>query len=257
MAMFAGSAEHYDEFMGRYAFQVAAELIDDAAITPGMRVLDVGCGPGTLTGLLVSLLGATQVAAIDPAPQFATATHVRNPGADVRTGGAEDLPWSDDTFDAALACLVIGFMSDPEQGCREMARVVRPGGTVAACMWDIAGDRMGMLARFWDAVRSVHPEAGGEHAMPGTSEGEIAGLFERVGLDDVVAGEVSAHVDYPGFEDFWRPLTYGIGPAGQYLVALPDSECDQVREACRAALPSGAFTVDATAWCARGTVAAR
>ena len=91
-----------------------------------MRVLDVGCGPGGLTHELVARTGAERVAAIDPAAQFADACRERHPGADVRVGGAEELPWEDGAFDAALAQLVIAFMSDPDQGIREMARVTRP-----------------------------------------------------------------------------------------------------------------------------------
>src|SRR4051812_47960050 len=126
--------------MGRYTRTLAPALTDAAGIAPGMRVLDVGCGPGGLTDVLAARVGAANVAAIDPAPQFAAACRERHPGADVRVGAAEELPWPDGAFDATLASLVVAFMSDADQGVREMARVTRPGGTVAACMWDIPGE---------------------------------------------------------------------------------------------------------------------
>ena len=155
---FAAPAEHYDRFMGRYAPTLAEALADFAGVGARMRVVDVGCGPGGLTRELVARVGAANVAAIDPAPQFAAACRARYPGADVREGIAEALPWPEAEFDAALSSLVIGFMRNPDQGVREMARVTRPGGVVAGCMWDIAGGGMTMLRLFWTAVREVDPE---------------------------------------------------------------------------------------------------
>jgi len=251
---FAAPAEHYDRFMGRYAPTLAVALADAAGVTAGMRVVDVGCGPGGLTRELVARVGAKYVAAIDPAPQFAEACRERNPGADVRVGAAEQLPWADGEFDAALSQLVIGFMRDPDRGVAEMKRVTRPGGTVAACMWDIATGGMTMLRIFWSAVRSLDPESQGERRMAGTVEGDIAERFSRAGLVDVVGGALVARADYAGFEDFWEPFTLAVGPAGEHLASLPEEHREAVRDACRAALPSGAFSLDARAWSASGTV---
>ena len=252
---FAAPAEHYDRFMGPYVPTLAAALADSAAVTAGMRILDVGCGPGGLTRELVTRVGAGNVAAIDPAPQFVAACRARNAGADVREGVAEELPWADGEFDAALSSLVLGFMHDPDRGVREMARVTRPGGTVAACMWDTTAGGMTMLRTFWTAVRQLEPGVEGERRMAGTSEGDIAERFERAGLKDVVAGAVTARATYTSFDDFWEPFTFAVGPAGAYLAALPEDRRAHVREACRAALPAGPFSLDARAWYARGTVA--
>ena len=251
---FAVPAEHYDRFMGRYTPSLAVALADAAGVAGGQRVVDVGCGPGGLTRELVARVGASNVAAIDPAPQFADACRARNPGADVRVGTAEQLPWSDGEFDAALSSLVIAFMSDPDQGVREMARVTRQGGTVAACMWDIAGDGMTMLHTFWTAVRKVDPAAEGERGLVGGSEGDIAGRFQRAGLEDVAGGTLTARADYADFDDFWEPFTLGVGPAGQHLRSLTAEQQAAVREACRDALPDGSFSLDARAWYARGRV---
>src|SRR3954447_4708040 len=155
--------------MGRYTRTLAPRLADAAGVSGGMRVLDVGCGPGGLTDVLAARVGEQSVAAIDPAPQFVEACGARHPGADVRVGVAEELPWDDGAFDAALSCLVIAFMRDPDRGVAEMARVTRPGGTVAACMWDIATGGMTMLATFWAAVRTVVPDVAGEQDRPGTA----------------------------------------------------------------------------------------
>jgi SAM-dependent methyltransferase len=251
---FAAPAEHYDRFMGRYLPTLAVELVRAAGLTPGMSVVDVGCGPGGLTRELVRCVGADNVAAIDPAPQFVAACRSRNPGADVREGVAEELPWPDARFDAALSSLVIGFMADPDRGIREMARVCRPGGTVTACVWDMATGGMTMLSTFWQAARSVDPTVVGERGMAGTTEGDIAERFRAAGLAHVVDGSLTAHADYSGFEDFWDPFALAVGPAGAYLASLTEQQRTDVREACRELVPSGSFTLEARAWYAHGVI---
>jgi ubiquinone/menaquinone biosynthesis C-methylase UbiE len=251
---FASPAEHYDRFMGRYSANLAPLLADAAGVAAGDRVLDVGCGPGSLTSVLVARLGADHVAAIDPAPQFAAACRERHPGADVRQGGAEELPWADGTFDAALACLVIAFMRDPEQGLREMVRVVRPGGTVATCMWDVPGGGMTMLSTFWKAAREIDPGAEGEHMLPGMAKGDLGERFRAAGLDDVVESTLETGAAYTGFDDFWEPFTLAVGPAGAYLRKQPAERQEAIRERLRSTLPDGPFELPALAWFARGTV---
>ena len=254
---FAAPAEHYDRFMGRYAPMLAAALADAAGVGPGMRVADIGCGPGGLTRELVGRVGAENVAAIDPAPQFAAACRERNPGVDVREGVAEELPWAVGEFDATLSSLVIGFMRDPHRGVHEMMRVTRPGGVVAACMWDIAGGGMTMLGIFWAAVARVDPVAQGERRMAGTVAGDIVQRFRRAGLGDVTGSALTARAPYAGFDDFWEPFTLEVGPAGQHLRSMPEDRQAIVREECRAVLPGGPFTLEARAWCARGIVPLR
>lgn len=171
---------------------------------------------------------------------------------------AEQLPWASAEFDAALSSLVIGFMHDPDRGVREMARVTRPGGTVAACMWDIAGGGgMRHVDRFWNAVGQLAPSVAGERQLPGTAQGDLVARFNRAGLERVVGSALMARADYAGFDDFWEPFTFAVGPSGQYLASLPVDQRERVREACREKLPRGAFSLDALAWCASGTVAAR
>ena len=136
---FVVAAESYDRFMGRYSVQLGPQLATFAGVIAGMRALDVGCGPGALTSVLVDRVGADQVSAVDPSPPFVEAVRARYPGVTVLQASAESLPFPDRAFDAAIAQLVVHFMADPVAGLAEMARVTRPGGVVAASVWDHAG----------------------------------------------------------------------------------------------------------------------
>jgi SAM-dependent methyltransferase len=240
--------------MGRYTVPLAHALADEVEVGEGMRVLDVGCGPGGLTSELAGRVGAENVAAIDPAEQFVAACREHNPGADVRQGVAEELPWENDAFDATLSCLVIAFMRDADAGLREVERVTRPGGKVGICMWDIAGGGMTMLRLFWSAMKSVKPGVEGEQRRAGTAEGDIAERLRRAGLREVADGALEVSADYSGFEDFWQPFTFAVGPAGQAFAALEDEDKTAVREAIRAELPEGPFTLAARCWYATAIV---
>src|SRR5580692_2275835 len=154
-------------FMGKYSEPLAARFADLAGIRSGQRVLDVGCGPGALTAQLASRTGPDAVSAVDPSPSFAAAVRERLPGVDVRLAAAEKLPFPEGAFDAALAQLVVHFMADPVAGLREMSRVTRPGGVVAACVWDHGPDGRGPLSPFWDAAQEIDPTLEGEASRAG------------------------------------------------------------------------------------------
>ena len=136
---FEVAARAYDRFMGRYSQQLSPQLADLAGVRAGQRVLDVGCGPGALTAELVDRVGEEAVFAVDPSESFVAAARERFPGVDVQRGTAEQLPFVDGAFDAALAQLVVHFMTDPVAGLRVMNRVTSSGGTVVACVWDHVG----------------------------------------------------------------------------------------------------------------------
>jgi SAM-dependent methyltransferase len=246
------AADAYDAFMGRYSVPLSPQLADLAGVRAGQRVLDVGCGTGALTSELVARLGGTSVAAVDPSASFVEAIRTRQPDVDVRRAPAEALPFDDATFDAALAQLVVHFMTDPVAGLREMARVTRPGGSVAACVWDHAGGQ-GPLGLFWSAARSLDPGVADESRLAGVREGHLVQLFSEAGLRDVAAATLSVRRAHPGFDDWWEPFTRGVGPAGAYVGTLGEAHREALREACRARLPGGPFEVTAVAWGARGT----
>ena len=245
------AADAYARFMGVYSEPLADRFVDLLDLRAGQRVLDVGCGPGVLTARLASRLGASSVVAIDPSAPFVEATRRRVPGVEVHEGLAEDLPFVDDMFDLSAAQLVVHFMSDPVAGLTEMARVTGPGGVVAACVWDHAGDA-GPLAAFWRAVHDIDPDAPGEADLAGTREGHLAQLFGEAGLQDVEPATLSVRVRFATFEDWWQPFTLGVGPAGGYVAALDDEGRDVLRARCAQLLPDAPFEITAVAWCAVG-----
>src|SRR3954449_2544827 len=159
------AAERYDAFMGRWSRLLAPGLADLAGIHGSVRVLDVGCGTGMLTTELVRRVGPACVTAEDTSAPFVTAMHERFPDVDVRHASAEALPFDDDAFDAALAQLVVHFMADPVAGLREMRRVTRAGGVVAACVWDF-GRGLGPLDLFWQEAAMVRPGVEDERGLP-------------------------------------------------------------------------------------------
>ena len=251
---FAVAADKYDRFMGRYSRELAPRLIEFAGVEPGMAVVDVGCGPGPLTERLVGRVGAENVAAADPSEPFVAAVRERAPGADVRQAPAEELPWEDDRFDAALSQLVVNFMRDADAGASQMRRVVRPGGVVAACTWSYAQD-MQMLRGFWDAARRLDSGAPDEGTtMRYRTAEELDELWRRVGISDVETDHLIVETSYTGFDDLWEPFTFGVGPAGAYLAKLDPEQRERVRAELFKGLgePAGPFTLSATACAVRG-----
>jgi SAM-dependent methyltransferase len=253
MKSFAVPAEAYDRFMGIHSRQLAPQLAGLAGLTSGDRALDVGCGPGVLTTELVMRLGAASVAAVDPSESFVAAARARHPDVDVRRATAEALPYPDRAFDAALAQLVVHFMADPVAGLREMARVTRPEGVIAACVWDHAGERTPVSA-FWRAARELGLGAQDESALAGAHEGHLVELFRTAGLRDVENTVLVARVEYSSFDDWWQPFSFGVGPAGASFLSLSPGQRARLRERCEALLPPAPFELASFAWAARGIV---
>jgi SAM-dependent methyltransferase len=254
--MFLTPAAAYDRYIGRYGPTLAGALIEFAGVERGMRALDVGCGTGALTAALADRLGAENVSGVDPSEPFAEACRARLPGADIEIAGAEQLPFEDGAFDVVLSQLVLNFMSDTRRGVGEMTRVTRPGGTVAACVWDYAGE-MTLLRAYWDAAHEVAPERAAEAdeaLMRWCSPTELAELWSGAGLEHVRTGPLIARAAYEGFEDLWDPLPTGVGPAGAFCKSLDDATQAALHDAFRRRLGAGdaPFELTARAWAVVG-----
>jgi SAM-dependent methyltransferase len=249
---FLAGGSSYDSFMGRYSLPLASVFADAVGVRSG-TALDVGCGPGALTGVLADRLGAEAVSACDPSPPFAQECARRHPGVVVRAGRAEALPFDADSFDSVLAQLVLHFVTDPGEAAAEFRRVARPGGVVAACVWDFH-DGMEMLRTFWDAALALDPGAPDEaRQLRFGREGEIAELFAAAGLDDVTETTLQVSSTYVDYDELWDGFLAGIGPAGSYCVSLPAAGQSRLHHQLFEALgsPSGSFSLNAVARSAR------
>jgi len=249
---FAVAAEAYDRSMGRYSAPLAPRFLDFAKVDSA-PVLDLGCGPGALTSVLVERFGADGVAAADPSEPFVAAARERHPGVRVELAPAEAMPFEDGQFAASLAQLVVHFMSDPVAGIREMTRVTREGGVVAACVWDLAGGRA-PLGPFWKAARQLDPDVDDESRLAGAREGHLAELFDAAGVREIADGAISVSIEHATFDEWWEPYTLGVGPAGTHVAHLDEQQRAALRDRCRDLLPDAPFTIEARAWAARGVV---
>jgi SAM-dependent methyltransferase len=242
---FRVDGDAYDDFMGRYATELAPVFADFAGVDAGERALDVGAGTGALTAELIRR-GAS-VAAADPSPEFVTVLRERFPGLEIEEAPAESPPWGDGVFDVALAQLVVAFVSDGPAAVAEMARVAR---RVAVCMWGIA--EVDMFAAIDRTAAAIGVPQLAEPRQYRTAQ-EIHDLLAPHGK--VESAELNVPAGYTDFEDFWRTLGRGAGPAGQWFASL-----DAVaRERAHGELfrqvgsPDGPFELEARAFAGRVT----
>ena len=241
--------------MGAWSRPLAEAFVSVAGVRAGQRALDVGCGTGALTAVLVTRVGDGSVAAVDPSPQFTAACASANPDADVRLAEGERLPFDEGSFDTSLSQLAVNFMTDAVAGVREMRRVTRAGGIVAACTWDYR-DGMTMLRVFWDAAASLDPETPHEgKTMPYCDPVSLEQLWRGAGFGDVRTGELIVSRTYDDFDHYWRTFELGVGPGGAYCLGLAPEQRARLRAKCFHLLgdPSGPLPLTARAWVVTGT----
>jgi SAM-dependent methyltransferase len=242
--------------MGRYSRELAAPFIALARVSPGMSVLDVGCGTGALTRALADLVGPEHVSAVDPSEGFVATCRSRVVGAEVLVAAAESLPFADERFDAVLSQLVVNFVNDPHAAVLEMRRVARVGAVIAGCVWDYRAG-MTLLRSFWDAAIDLGLRDGAVRdqgrTMPFCTPGELIELWHGAELDHVQIGEISAAAEYPSFDDLWAPYDQGISPAGMYVTSLsaPDRAALRAEVFARLGSPKGQFRLSAQGFWAR------
>jgi len=248
-------ADAYENFMGRYSRPLGPEFAQASRVERGQRALDVGCGTGALTTVLSDIVGADQVAGVDPSEPFVEQCRENVPGADIRVGPAEALPFDDGEFDRALSQLVFHFVDDPAASGGEMARVTRPGGMVSACVWDMTGG-MTMIGAYWAAVSEAGVPGRSEIERFGGKPGQLAGLWREAGLRDVEDRSITISSSYRDFDELWATFRGGVGPVGVHAGSLEGDALGAVQEAFRRNIgsPDGAFELTATAWFAAGTV---
>lgn len=257
-------AAGYEQLMGRWSRKLAPLLIDFAGLADGENVLDVGCGTGSLTFALAAVADLRQIVAIDYSPVFVEEAARRNtdPRITVKQADACALPFEEGTFDRALALLVLHFVPEPDKAISEMRRVVRPGGVVAAAVWDHLGGMPGMRMMV-DTVAALG-EAGRELRrrycfQPMMQPGEMKRAFSGQGLVDVTETQLMIRMDYEDFGDYWTPIAAGEGPLGKFMATLDAAERVRMEAAVRDAYESGRSdgprSFANVAWACRGVVA--
>ena len=261
----AHDADSYEQMMGRWSRRLAPLFIEHAGAAAGERLLEVGCGTGSLTFTLARTVPFRELTAIDYADVYVAAARARNrdPRIRIEQGDATALPFPDAHFDRALSLLVLHFVADPAGAVAEMRRVTRPGGVVAAAVWD-SGGGMIALRMFWDTAAMLDAAAvdrrGRAMSNAVVAPGGLARLFRAAGLADVDERALLIRMDHTGFADYWGPILRGEGPMGGYVAGLGEAERARLEGHLRAAYlagaPDGPRSFAAVAWSCRGVVPA-
>ena len=259
MAEMFHHAASYEKLMGRWSARLAPLFANFAKVQEGDRLLDVGCGTGSLCHAVAEITHRSEIVGIDPAQGFIDFCRSRFPDSRMsfECGSALGLPYPSGSFDKTLSCLVLMFISRPETAVAEMRRVTRPGGTVAACTWDAEGMRMGRV--FWDEAIRLDPIARdrADVSRQCNRAGQLTEIWNAIGMNDVAETSIEVQMDFGSFDDYWLPMSTS-GPGGAYVATLSPDRCDALRTAVRKSLfgdqRDGPFSLDALSLAVRGTV---
>lgn len=253
-------ARAYERFMGRWSRSLAPLLVRFASIRDGDTVLDVGSGTGALTAAVANAAPSSRIVGIDPSAPYVALAQSTHGSALItfEVGDAQQMRFEPTMFDRTLSLLVVNFIPDARKALDEMKRVTKPGGTVAAAVWDY-GDGMEMLRVFWDEAIALHPANAGkdERHMKLCRRGELAELWKQQDLHDVVEEALTIETRFASFDDFWTPFLERQGPAGAYVAALAPADREELRTRLHKRLlgdgPDKPITLRARAWAVRGT----
>ncbi|GIH76060.1 methyltransferase [Planobispora longispora] len=249
----------YERYMGRWSRPAAAAFVAWLGVPARRSWLDVGCGTGALGGAVLAAAEPATLVGVDPSAGFVAHARARTGDRRARfvVGDARSLPFPGGRFDAAVSGLMLNFVPEPADAVAELARVVTPGGTVAAYVWDYIGG-MTMLRRFWDAATALDPAAGDlEEAVRFSMcrPEPIRRLWTGAGLAGVVVEAIDVPTVFRDFDDFWTPFLGAQGPAPAYAVSLTEDHRSALRELLRERLPAepdGSIALSARAWAVRG-----
>lgn len=254
----------YERYIGRWSRLVAQDFIAWLAPKPSLRWLDVGCGPGALTRAILMAAHPSAIVGVDPASGFISHAQqcLSDPRVAWRSASAEHLPFADVAFDVAVSGLMLNFLADPAKAVAEMARVTRPGGTIAAYVWDY-GECMELIRFFWDAALMVDPAARAfdeTRRFPICRPDALRRLFENAGLQRLAIHPIDVETVFADFDDYWSPFLGGQGPAPSYCLALTEGQRAELRERVKALLPiarDGRIHLVARAFAVSGITSAR
>ena len=253
----------YESYIGRWSRAVARSFVGWLAVPAAATWLDVGSGTGALAATIVELASPSAVVALDPSRAYVEHARTRLSAATARVavGDARSLPFADGSFDACVSGLVLNFVPHPSSAVEEMTRVTRPGGTIAAYLWDYAG-QMQLIRRFWDAATALDPDAAQldeGRRFPIADRDALARLFTDARLEAVETRAIDVDTVFANFDELWTPFLGGQGPAPAYVASLSDDRRarlrERLRERLRASVPAaadGSIALVARAWAVRG-----
>jgi SAM-dependent methyltransferase len=253
------NAEAYEQVMGRWSRRLAPLLIRFGGLSDGDRVLDVGCGTGSLSLAVPGIASVHSVAGVDLTESFVEFARSRNsdPRISFQPADARALPFEDNSFDRAFSMLVLQFIPDAARAVAEMRRVVRPGGTVTAAVWDNYGGQP-HVRLIWDIAAVLDPTVERHFLFrPLTAQNEMATLWRELGLLDVEQTSLLIRMEFSCFKDYWLPIT-SEGPVARFLDGLSTPTravlTEHLRRAYLADRPDGPRSFACVAWACRGTV---
>ncbi len=254
------SGNAYEQFMGRWSYLVARDFIEWLSLPSGLTWLEVGCGSGALSEVVMKHCQPAGIIAVDQSADFVHTTAQRL-GSQARciVGDALALPLEDAAVNVTVSGLVLNFLSAPEKALAEMRRVTAAGGTVALYLWDYAG-KMELLRYFWDAAVELNPKAIVLHEsrrFPACNAEALHTLLEKTGFTEIVTTPIEIVTHFRDFDDYWQPFLGGQGPAPTYVLSLREPERKKLRDVLYERLPrqeDGSFSLVASAWGAKGRV---
>jgi SAM-dependent methyltransferase len=252
----------YEPYVGRWSRLVAKDFLTWLRAPPDMDWLDVGCGTGALSEIILAQSRPRSVRGMDASASFVAhaQAHITDARATFGIADAQSLPVESARFDAAVAGLVLNFVPQPLLAVSEMARAVRPGGVVAAYVWDYAG-KMELMRYFWDAAAALDQAAfdlDEGRRFPLCQPDSLTALWTQAGVGDVQVLPIDVATRFRDFDDYWTPFLGGQGPAPGYAMSLSDERRSVLRDRIRATLPTasdGSIELVARAWAVRGRTA--
>ena len=249
----------YEGYVGRWSRLVAHEFLRWLAVPPQVCWLDIGCGTGALSQAILEVASPQSLLGVDPSEGYLALAHeqIQDSRAEFLQGEAQALPVSSSAYDAVVSGLVLNFVPHPSQALKEMVRAVRTGGTVAAYVWDYAG-QVQLLRSFWDAAVALDPAARAfdeGQRFPLCQPEPLRQLFQAARLEKVEVRSIDVPTTFRNFDDYWSPFLGGQGPAPGYAMSLLQERRVALRDHLRATLPigaSGSIQLTARAWAVRG-----
>jgi ubiquinone/menaquinone biosynthesis C-methylase UbiE len=254
-------AEAYEERMGRWSRQLAPLFVEFVGVRDGEKVLDAGCGTGSLSETLAKLTGASKIVGIDPSKGFVeyARTKVTDPRVTFELGDAQNMPYPDVSFDRCMALLAIDHIPDARKATIEMRRVTKTAGIVATAMWDRSRDNE-LYGCFWDAAEAIDPTVKrpfGRQGSYGSAEA-LSQLWTGAGLTDIETTDLAMRCQFSSFDELWQRCLDGEAPSGVYMERLSADHREALRKAIRQNVlgdgPDEPFSLQAKAWAVHGVV---